>query len=90
MKAKVKKIIVILIALVLLITIIFLYNLENKDLQYINYKEFNNEIENNNIQSVWIEDDKVKFSKYNDENLYYTDNPNYDEFKREILDLFLI
>ena len=85
MKAKVKKIIVILIALLLLITIIFLYNLENKDLQYINYKEFNNEIENNNIQSVWIEDDKVKFSKYNDENLYYTDNPNYDEFKREIL-----
>jgi cell division protease FtsH len=85
MKSRVKKIIVILIILAILIAVIFSNVFNNKNLKYVSYKDFDNEIANENIQSVWIEDDKVKFSKNNDENLYYTDNPNYDGLERELL-----
>ena len=85
MNSKIKKIIAILIVLVILIAVVAVNVFNNKKLQYISYKEFDNELTNNNIQSVLIEDDKVKFSKNNDENLYYTDNPNYDGLERELL-----
>ncbi len=85
MKLKVKKIVAILIVILILITILLLNFFNNKKLKYINYKQFNNEIENGNIQSVWIEDDKIKFSKNNDKSLYYTDNPNYDDLERDLL-----
>ncbi len=85
MKSKTKKIIVMLIIIIILLAIVLFNVFKSKDLQYISYKEFNNEIENNNIQSVLIEDNKVKFSKNNDENLYYTDNPNYDGLERDLL-----
>ena len=85
MNSKIKKIIAILIVLVLLIAVVIVNVFNNKKLQYISYKEFDNELTNNNIQSVLIEDDKVKFSKNNDENLYYTDNPNYDGLEKELL-----
>ena len=85
MNSKIKKIIIMLIVLVLLIVVVIVNVFNNKKLQYISYKEFDNELTNNNIQSVLIEDDKVKFSKNNDENLYYTDNPNYDGLERELL-----
>ena len=63
MKLKVKKIVAILIVILILITILLLNFFNNKKLKYINYKQFNNEIENGNIQSVWIEDDKINFLK---------------------------
>lgn len=85
MKSRIKEIIVILIILAILMAVIFSNVFNNKNLQYVSYKDFDNEIANENIQSVWIEDDKVKFSKNNDENLYYTDNPNYDGLERELL-----
>ena len=85
MNSKIKKIIAILIVLVLLIAVVIVNVFNKKKLQYISYKEFDNELTNNNIQSVLIEDDKVKFSKNNDENLYYTDNPNYDGLEKELL-----
>jgi cell division protease FtsH len=84
-KTKVKKAIAIAIVLVIVGIVIFLNTLNSENLQYISYKEFDSELASDNIQSAWIEDDKVKFSKNNDENLYYTDNPNYDGLERELL-----
>ena len=53
----------------ILMSIIFLNNFNNKRMQYISYKDFDNEVKNGNINSVWIEEDIVEFSKNNDENL---------------------
>jgi cell division protease FtsH len=85
MNSKTKKIIIISIILLAIIAVIIFGVLNNKKLQYISYKEFDNEIANNNIKSVLIEDDKVKFYKTDSQTLYYTDNPNYDGLERELL-----
>ena len=81
-----KKIIIMLIIVTILITMIILLNIFNsKDMQHINYKDFDSEIEKNNIKSALIEDDRIEFSKKNDQKSYYTDNPNYDGLERDLL-----
>ena len=73
----------IIVAIIVIFTSVMVLN--NEEQTYINYKEFNEELENENISSVVIEDNKVVFNKKEDESVYYTDNPNYDGFKEKIL-----
>lgn len=82
-----KKIKIILLSIVVICVIGFIaiFCLNNKNMIYISYKEFNNELEKGNINTAIIEKSKIIFQKNNDENEYYTDNPNYDEFKEKLL-----
>ena len=63
-KFKNKKIIYILIIAV--IAIICLLSFRNNKLEYMQYKDFSEKIENDNIESVIIEDDIVKFKQKNE------------------------
>lgn len=45
---------------------------EENNANYISYIEFNEAVQNEEIESVTIETDRVEFQKYNDEQLYYT------------------
>lgn len=81
---KKKRFFIIGLVIVILITIcvgIFLNN--QKEPTYVEYKKFYTEVENGNISEVIIEDDIVIFSKEDKE--YYTDNPEYDGFKENLL-----
>lgn len=52
--------------------ILFLVFGEENNANYISYIEFNEAVQNEEIESVTIETDRVEFQKYNDEQLYYT------------------
>lgn len=85
--SKNKKIIII-VSIILLILIIFGvigYYSRNDNTEYINYKTFYNELEKENIEKVIIKEDKIVFYEKNNDNSYYTENPNYDEFKEKLL-----
>lgn len=69
----------------ILILILGLTFILKDDLTYNSYKDFYIEIENDNIESVVIEDGRLKFSKKNDDVLYYTENPNSDNLKENLL-----
>ena len=51
----------------------------------MNYVDFNNELAVGKIQEVIISENKIVFLKNDDENKYYTDNPNNDTFKEKLL-----
>lgn len=53
------------------------------DLEYMQYKEFFEKVEEGAVKKVLIEDKKVQFT-INDKT-YYTDNPNYEGFKEKLL-----
>lgn len=81
-----KKIIMVsILVAILLATIIVLTVIDNTKYQYVKYKEFNNYLEEEKINTVIIEDKKVKFTKNEDTNFYYTDNPNSAEFQEKLL-----
>ena len=75
--------------LIALILIIFLINalalINNNNLIYMNYKDFYEQLENGNIETVVIKDNKVEFKEKDDDTLYFTENPNYDNFKENLL-----
>ena len=52
---------------------------------YVSYTEFYEAVEAQKIESAVIDTDKVEFQKYDDEEIYYTDNPEYDGFKEKLL-----
>ncbi len=81
-----KKIIIIsfMVALILA-TIIVLSVINNNKYKYVQYKDFNKELESGSISKVIIEDGKVKYTKQNDSNYYYTDNPNNSDFREKLL-----
>lgn len=81
-----KKIIMVsIVVAIILATIIVLTVIDNNKYQYVKYKEFNNYLEEEKINTVIIEDQKVKFTKNEDTNFYYTDNPNSAEFQEKLL-----
>lgn len=83
-----KKSIIIVISIIILILAIFGvigYFSRNDNTEYINYKTFYNELEKENIDKVIIKEDKIVFYEKNNDNAYYTENPNYDEFKEKLL-----
>lgn len=85
MKRKSKIFIIIgIIILVILLSILALTTNNKDNCTYVSYKEFHSELENGNIAEVLIEDDFVEFVK-KDNKKYYTENPEYDTFKEDIL-----
>lgn len=85
MKKKTKIFIIIGIIIAVILASVILLNKDEGTLTYVSYKEFHSELENGNISEVLIEDDSVKFIKNDDNNEYYTENPEYDTFKEDIL-----
>lgn len=53
--------------------------------EYISYKEFIKDIELNVVESVEITTDEVIIQKKDDEKVYYTDNPETNDFKEYLL-----
>lgn len=85
MKNNKKILIIVLVSLILIIGIFCVLRLNKQESTYISYKDFYVELKNNNIETVVIEDDIVEFFKYDDNKKYYTENPEYDNFKEELL-----
>ncbi len=83
MNKKIRNITIIVISIIIITILLSLFNSENRT--YIGYKEFSQELENENIETVIIEDNSIQFTKKNDTNNYYTDNPNVDDFKEKLL-----
>ncbi len=52
---------------------------------YVSYTEFYKDVEAQRIESAVIDTDRVEFQKYGDEEIYYTENPEYDGFKEKLL-----
>lgn len=85
MNKKMQKIIGFIISILIIIVIsLFIINSKSSKI-YMNYKDFNYELEQANIEKVIIENDKVIFTKNGEQNKYYTENPNYDGFKEKLL-----
>jgi ATP-dependent Zn protease len=85
MKNKKKVLICAIIILFIIVIGITTYFVNNKNnLQYISYIEFNKDLENGNIKSAVIESDKIIFTK-DSEKTYYTENPENDDLKEELL-----
>lgn len=57
----------------------------SEEKEYICYKEFIKNIELDVVESVEITENQVIFSKIDDERLYYTDNPETNDFKEYLL-----
>lgn len=84
MKINKKKIILIFLIFFVIIAIFCLAFISNKKI-YVSYKDFNDELENNNIKQVSINDDRIVFKKNNSDDEFFTDNPNYNDFKKDLL-----
>lgn len=81
-----KKIIVCLIILaIVIIGITLLIIIDNKNYQFIEYKEFNSLLEEGKVETASIGDTKVRFKKVKDDSKYYTNNPNSEGFKEKLL-----
>lgn len=81
-----KKILIISIIIVILLLLVAIFGILNaEEKSYYTYKDFYYELENNKIERVFIQTDSLSFKKVNDENEYYTENPNSDNLKEELL-----
>lgn len=76
-----------IISIITLIIIIFLIcNIcPQNSVEYMNYKEFNNYVEKGNVKNAVIGDKKIEFKLNNNEKVYYTTNPESDNFKEFLL-----
>jgi len=83
MNKRIKNIIIMLSFIVIVGSILVFYTLSKNDLEYMQYKDFFAKMEEGNVKTALIEDDKVQFT-INDKT-YYTDNPNYEGFKEKLL-----
>lgn len=83
MKTKNKIIICIIIFAILIGIVIF--SIFNNNSEYMSFKDFYSEFENEKISAVFIKDDKLEFKMIDDNKTYYTENPNYDDFEKELL-----
>lgn len=71
-----------LLAAVLLV--IFLFGGKEEGI-YETYPKFYEEVESGGICRAVIESEKVRYQKNNEEQWYYTDNPEYEGFKERLL-----
>ena len=83
MKTKNKFIICIIIFAILIGIVIF--SIFNNNSEYVSFKDFYSEFENGKISYVFSKDDKLEFKMIDDNKTYYTENPNYDDFEKELL-----
>lgn len=81
-KCELKIIIIVLASILLFIGISFLFQ-DNSI--YLDYKSFSQELDKNNIDKVFILEEKLEFYKNNDKIKYYTDNPEAENFKEKLL-----
>lgn len=75
----------IIITIIVIMILIFGMALYGNSSIYYKYKDFSEELEKDNIDTVNILDTKLEFTKKNDDIKYYTDNPEYDGFKEKLL-----
>ena len=80
-----KKIVLIIFALCMIFFCGVLIVLTVDKSQYIKYVDFNDQLKSGNIQSIEIGENKIYFSKKEEQNQYYTDNPNSNDFKEKML-----
>lgn len=80
-----KTIIPITVILIIIIAIVSIFIANQNNLEYINYSKFNEYVEKNEVESAVIGEDSVEFKLKNNDNSYYTDNPNVDNFKESLL-----
>lgn len=77
--------IVISFILILICTIIITFFKQDSNEQFVKYRDFILEVENDNIELVELQENKVLFQKKDDEKFYYTDNPETSDFKEYLL-----
>lgn len=82
MKKRIK--IIIAAAVAFFIVIILFFTFDDKG-EYVPYTKFVSEVENGKISEVVISGETVNFYLENEDQLYYTDNPDYDMFKAELM-----
>lgn len=82
MNINIKKILICLLVLGGVIGSVVL-GIGNSNLEYMEYKNFYEAVDEGSVETVLIEDDKVKFKIADKE--YYTENPDYDAFKEKLL-----
>lgn len=79
-----KKYIIIIISVIFLIFLgVLFYPQEQRE--YIPYKEFIKNIELDIVESVEITDKQINVKHIDDETMYYTDNPETNDFKEYLL-----
>ena len=76
--------IIITAAVAFFIVIILFFTFDGKG-EYVPYTKFVSEVENGKISEVVISGETVNFYLENEDQLYYTDNPDYDMFKAELM-----
>lgn len=77
------KIIIAVLIFIIIIGIIIAVIFNNSE--YMSFKDFYSEFEAGNISSVLITDDSIEFTKIDEEQEYYTENPNYNDLEKELL-----
>lgn len=77
------KIIIAVLIFIIIIGIIIAVIFNNSE--YMSFKDFYSEFEGGNISSVLITDDSIEFTKIDEEQEYYTENPNYNDLEKELL-----
>lgn len=82
MKKKIR--IIITAAVAFFIVVILFFTFDDKG-EYVPYTKFVAEVENGEISEVVISGETVNFYLENEDKLYYTDNPDYDMFKAELM-----
>ena len=81
-----KRIIIILICVItVIVAAICIYFSVSAKKVNVNYKEFKDLVDSNNISKVIIGDDKIIFNKRDDVTTYTTENPEAEDFKEYLL-----
>ena len=76
--------IIITAAVAFFVVVILFFAFDDKG-EYVSYTKFVSEVENGKISEVTISGETVNFYLENEDTLYYTDNPDYDMFKAELM-----
>lgn len=85
MKKNRKRGLQITVLLLLVAGILYLALGGKNDAEYVNYAEFYAAVENREIKSVTLETDRVEFQKNDGDTVYYTDDPESEDFKERLL-----
>lgn len=85
MKKNRKRGLQITVLLLLVAGILYLALSGKNDAEYVNYAEFYDAVENREIKSVTLETDRVEFQRNDGDTVYYTDDPESEDFKERLL-----
>ena len=83
---KSKKVLIVLIAVMVLVLVsIFVFFRNDTQIKKISYVEFNENLENSNIKTVYLSQDAKITGEFKDGSLFETDNPRAEGFKERLL-----